>query len=107
MPVNVRTPKQDKRLRQIVAALAEYAVTHPKAEVDVYRHNSVSVRVRVIDPTFRGQTWAQREEDLWVVFERLPEEVVSEISVVLLLTPQEAKKSIANLDFEDPIPSRL
>jgi hypothetical protein len=37
----------------------------------------------------------------------LPEEVVAEITVLLLLTPDEAKKSVGNVDFENPIPSRL
>jgi hypothetical protein len=107
MPVNVRTAKLDKPLRLIKAALEQYAASHPRAEIDAYRHNSVSIRVRVVDPTFKGQTWAQREEDLWAILEKLPEEVVAEISLVILLTPQETKKSIANMDFEDPIPSKL
>jgi hypothetical protein len=107
MPIDLRTPNPDRRLKRIVAALEEYAATHPKAQVSVYRHNDVSVRIRVIDPTFKALSWADRESDLWAVLEKLPEDVVSEISVVILLAPQEAKKSIANMDFEDPIPSRL
>jgi hypothetical protein len=107
MPVKLRTDKPDKRLKQIVAALEEYAATHPRADIEAYRHNSVSVRIRVIDPTFKGQSWSQREEDLWAILERLPEETVAEISLLLLLTPAEAKKSFANADFDDPIPSRL
>jgi stress-induced morphogen len=107
MPVKVRGEVTDKRLQRIVGALEEYAAAHPRAQIEAYRHNAVSVRVRVVDPTFKGMTRVQREEDIWAVLERLPEETVSEVSILLLLTPQEAKKSIANMDFEDPIPTAL
>ena len=39
--------------------------------------------------------------------EKLPEEVQSDISMVVLLTPAETKRSLANLEFEDPSPSLI
>ena len=38
---------------------------------------------------------------------KLPDDVVAEISLLLLLTPKEARKSMANVEFDDPIPSEL
>jgi hypothetical protein len=37
----------------------------------------------------------------------LPDEVQSNLSTVILLTPEETRMSFANLEFEDPIPSSL
>jgi hypothetical protein len=107
MAVKLRTERPDKRMQQIADALDLYAAAHPTAQIEAYRQNSVSVRVRVIDPVFKGRSRAQREEGLWAIRERLPEDVVAEISVLLLLTPDEAKKSFASFDFDDPIPSKL
>jgi hypothetical protein len=105
--IKLRTKRPDKQLKQIVEALKPYDKAHPGADIEVYRQNSVSVRVRVIDPHFEGKSRAQREEELWNGLEQLPEEVAAELSVLLLLTPKEAKVSLASLDFEHPIPSKL
>jgi stress-induced morphogen len=94
-------------MRRILQALDQYAASHPRAEIEIYRQNSVSIRVRVVDPEFKGKSRAQREDELWAIFDKLPDEVVAEISLVLLLTPDEAKKSFANHEFDNPIPSKL
>jgi hypothetical protein len=107
MGVEVRTKPQDAVLKQIIKALKDYAKAHPNAEITVYRHNSVSVRIRVIDSAFANQSRAVREEELWGLLNQLPEDVSAEISLLLLLTPEEAPKSLANIEFENPIPSRL
>jgi hypothetical protein len=107
MPIKLRTKRPDQRLKQIIEILKDFAASHPQAEIEAYRQNSVSVRVRVIDPTFQGRSRSQREEELWAALDRLPEDVVAEISVLLLLTPEEAKSSFASMDFDNPIPSRI
>ena len=107
MAVKIRTERPDKVLRRIARALDEYAASHPEADVELYRQNSVSVRIRVIAPEFRGRGRAEREDELWQVLDRLPEEVETEISLLLMLTPEEAKTSFANLEFDNPIPSSL
>jgi hypothetical protein len=94
-------------LKQIATALKTYDAAHPQTEIEAYRQNSVSVRIRVIDPDFARKSRAQREEEVWAALDRLPEEVVAEISLMLLLTPEEAKKSFANFEFDNPIPSKL
>jgi hypothetical protein len=107
MPIKLRTKRPDQRLKQIVEVLKDFEANHPQAEIEAYRQNSVSVRARVIDPTFQGKSRSQREEELWAALDRLPEDVVAEISVLLLLTPEEAKSSFASMDFDNPIPSRI
>jgi len=44
---------------------------------------------------------------IWKYLETLPEHILVQITVLLSLTPDEAKTSFANMDFDHPIPSRL
>jgi stress-induced morphogen len=106
MPIAVRG-KGDSFTDQVVDALESYESQHPGAEIEAYRRNSVSIRVRIVDPDFSGISRAERHEIVWRFLEKLPEEVQSQVSLLLLLTPEETKSSIANSEFENPIPSSL
>ena len=104
----MRNPMDDQaEVRAILKLLESHKVSHPEAEIKSYRQNSGSIRVRIIDPDFRKLDKALRHDQVWEMLERLPEDIQSQITVVLLLTPEEAKTSFANMDFENPIPSRL
>ena len=94
----------DRNVQQVLDIFAEYEKDHPGAKIDVYRHGSGSIRIRVINPSFRGLDRVDRDTEAWKVLERLPDEVQSEITFLILLTPSETKKSFANLEFEDPVP---
>lgn len=107
MEIKLRTKRPDRVLKDIVKALEKFASRHPNAEIEAYRQNSASVRIRVINPEFNGLTRAVREEELWDSLNELPDETVAEISLLLLLTPAEAQKSFASLEFDDPIPSEI
>jgi len=105
--VNLRTKNPDPILKQILAVLQPYAAAHPTAQVDVYRWSPYSVRIRVIDPAFKGLSRPDRHDRLWKLFETLPDAAVADISMLLPLTPAEAKRSYANMDFENPEPNPL
>jgi hypothetical protein len=107
MVVKTKVKRPDPYLAQIISALENYDHMSPKANVQAYRQNSVSVRIRIIDPTFKGKSRAEREEKVWAILERLPKDVVAEISMLLLLTPEEAKNSYGSQEFDDPIPSPI
>ena len=107
MAITIPRGKSDEVIDTIIEALGTYSAEHPQAKIDVYRQNSVSVRVRIIDPDFTGKGKPQRSQQVWGYLEQLPDEVQSDISTVLLLTPDETKKSFANFEFDDPIPSKL
>lgn len=107
MAVKLRTKRPDPILRQIVAALEEYAKTHPEAEIEAYRQNDVSIRIRIVSPEFQGKSRADREVEVWAALDKLSADAASEVSLLLLLTPQEGKNSFANAEFDDPIPSKL
>jgi len=98
----------DKTVNTIEEKLrAEYCGQHPQARVDVKRYNSVSVRIRVIDPDFATVSRTERDNVVWAILDSLPDKVRADITLLVLLTPSEAKTSIMNLEFEDPLPSRL
>jgi hypothetical protein len=98
---------EEAEVRAIKHALKSYELCHPNAQVTSYRQNSGSIRVRIIDPDFRKLDKALRHDQVWGILDPLPEDILSQITVLLLLTPEEAKTSFANMDFENPIPSRL
>ncbi|HEX3998407.1 MAG TPA: hypothetical protein VHX65_07655 [Pirellulales bacterium] len=81
------------------------AVNVPR--IDLYRQDSVSVRLRIIDPDFAGQSKPQRSQCIWNYLGHLPDDVQADIRTVLLLTPAETKMSLANFEFDDPVPSKL
>ena len=86
--------------------LQEYERMHPQAQIEGRRHNPVSIRLRIVDPDFQGMSRLKREPTIWKLLQRLPEEVFVDITMLLLLTPEEAARSLASQEFDDPIPAR-
>jgi stress-induced morphogen len=107
MGIKVARGKSDEIIERIMAALRPYLDHHPHAEIDLYRQNSVSVRVRIIDSAFLGMSRADRSDKVWKYFEGLIDDDQSEISSLILLTPDETEQSIANFEFNNPVPSGL
>jgi hypothetical protein len=101
--------KPDAQAEQIRTVLERhYLSDHPRAKVDVYRYNAGSIRVRIIDPDFTGKPLTARDTHIWEILEEsLAEETLSEINLLLLLTPPETKTSLMNQEFEEPTPTRL
>jgi hypothetical protein len=102
--------KQDSETRRIFKALKKQFAGLPD-DIDqvVYRYNPGAIRVRVIDDAFRGKSYSERELLIDPVLDSLPEDIRRDITLLLLLTPQEAKSSndLMNLEFDDPVGSRL
>jgi len=92
-------------VRLVQDALRKYAASHPSADIQVRRQNSVSIRIRIIDLDFEGTALVERDTQLWDILDPLPEEVRSQITMLLLLTPKEAKTSFANMEFDHLIES--
>jgi len=106
--MTIKLPKQpDSLVRQLAKALKKYNAVHPNAKIEIKRQNPVSVRIRVIDPDFANKSKVDREEEVWAALQDVPDAAVSEITVLLLLTEEEAAESFANYDFDHPIRSRL
>jgi len=107
MPVEVARGTRDPIVDQIAEALAAYERKHPQSRITIYRQNPYSVRVRIIDPDFQGMSKADRNDYVWRFFDPLSDESQADVSMLVLLTPSEVKKSFANMEFEDPVPSEL
>lgn len=105
--VKTKKPRVGAGVRHVLAALEPYRNVHPRATINVYRQSKFSIRVRVIDPDFAGQALSERDDPLWGLLSALPDDVKFDISMLLLLTPDEAGTSLANFDFENPMPSRI
>jgi len=80
---------------------------------EAYEYNSASIRVRVIDPRFVGKSIEERDAMVAPLLDRLPDDLQAQIMLLLTLTPEEAapgvfhRRSLINLEFEDPSPSLL
>lgn len=93
----------DEDLQKVMHALAVYEARHPKAVIEAVREDKYSIRVRVIDPDFKGVGRHIRHKRVWQMFEGLPGEVVSQVAWLLCVTPREAKTSLASMEFDDAV----
>jgi stress-induced morphogen len=107
MSLEDRSDRPDPRVQRVLDALRQYEQAHPHAEIVVRRQNPVSIRIRIIDPDFKRQDKIEREKEVWRILDTLSDELPADISMLLLLTPEEAPNSFANMEFEHPIPSLL
>ena len=83
-------------------------------QVDAYRYNSASIRVRVIDARFEGLPPDQRDAMVEPYLEQLPERTQADIMNLftfapseLLQTPNSFREFFLNTEFDEPSPSML
>ncbi len=104
MPRHMQNDPVDTDVQAILDLLnCEWKKQHPKAKFDAYRIYPSAIRVRIIDPSFQGIDWSDRNQAVWDLFEQLPLEIASQITLVVLVTPGERKRDGSNVEFEDPI----
>jgi stress-induced morphogen len=99
MPVTIHGTT-DPVTERVATALRSYADAHGAAEVSVHRDSPVSVRVRVIDPDFRDKSRSERHKTVWPLLYPLDEDTLAELTMLLLITPEEEDTSLANQDFK-------
>jgi hypothetical protein len=83
-------------------------------QVDAYRYNSASIRVRVIDRRFEGMPREQRDGMVEPHLEQLPERTQADIVTLFTFAPSETQHTpktfrefMLNSEFEAPSPSML
>lgn len=83
-------------------------------QVDAYRYNAASIRVRVVDSRFEGRPPEERDALVEPVLERLPERTQADIVSLFTFAPSDLQPTdkvnraiLLNAEFEDPSPSRL
>jgi len=104
----IKKGPEDKAVKELNAALGEYESQYPGSETSIYRQNRGAIRVRIVDERFAGKSKSSRHNEVWqFLSERVSEEVMSEVSALLLLQSAEKQTSLANLEFDDPQSSQL
>jgi stress-induced morphogen len=88
-------------------ALSEFEKQHPHARIDLYQRNGLTVRVRVIDPCFAGLRRSERHDLVWEHLEKVPDDVVGRITMLVAVTQKELKDSYGNMEFEKMSPSLI
>ncbi len=80
-------------------------------QVDAYRFNSASIRIRIIDPRFEGKPGSERQDMVFPVIDRLPKRIREDILLLLTMAPSELggpnRHFLVNREFEHPLPSGL
>jgi len=83
-------------------------------QVDAYRYNSASIRVRVIDSRFEGLPPEKRDAMVEPHLEQLPERTQADIMNLFTFAPSELQQTpktfrevLLNTEFDDPSPSML
>ena len=81
-------------------------------QVDAYRYNSASIRLRVIDPRFEGMKREARDTMVETELDKLPHETQLDIVTMftfapseLAQTPKTFREYMQNTEFEDPSPT--
>jgi hypothetical protein len=96
----------DADVLEVQSLLEQSLVERPHARIDAYRFNDCSIRVRIIDRGFQGKPYTERFDATWDLLKQLPERILSQVSLLVLLTPDEIKKQSdygsANFRFENP-----
>jgi stress-induced morphogen len=99
---------QDENVGAILKALETYEKEFSGSDAAIYRQNPGVIRVRIIDDRFAGMPRSRRHDEVWqFLTQHLGEDLMAEIAALLLLPTSELRSSLANLEFEDPLPSRL
>ena len=62
MDIRVTRGKSDDIIERIIAVLCTYRNDHPRAAIDLYRQNSVSVKIRIIDDSVGANEQARTEQ---------------------------------------------
>jgi hypothetical protein len=83
-------------------------------QVDAYRYNPASIRVRVIDRRFEGLSPEARDAMVEPYLSRLPERTQADIMSLFTFAPSELQEPpktfreyMQNMEFDDPSPSML
>src|SRR5208282_4102894 len=100
--------RHDAAVVKLKKVLDNYEQQYPGADATLYRQNSGSLRVRIVDERFAKLSKGDRHDQVWDFLAKdLKNEEMQEISILLLLAPSEQADSFMNWEFDDPIPSRL
>jgi hypothetical protein len=97
----------DALIDKLKGVLEEYERQHPGASATFYRNDDSPVhpgpiRIRIVDDRFAKWPKPQRHDDAWnFISDRLSDDDLQEVSVLLLLSQAEQRSSLMNFEFDD------
>lgn len=110
---NTSTPSWEEK-RTDETRLVEEVLKAGFQQVDAYRYNSASIRVRVIDPQFEDIPHEDRDALVEPYLKRLPEGTQADIMNLFTFAPSELQETpktfrefVLNTEFNAPSPSML
>ncbi|HEX4000415.1 MAG TPA: hypothetical protein VHX65_17825 [Pirellulales bacterium] len=107
---NATVPEWEK-FRTDESRAVELLLRKSFERADAYRYNSASLRVRVIDPSFKGLSREDRDDRVEPALSNLGQDTQADIMNLVLLYPGEENESsrawILNQEFEHPADSML
>jgi stress-induced morphogen len=107
MATIARGPR-DETVERVRSMLDEYERLNPGSVATLYRQNSASIRIKIIDGRFAGWSKGKRHDEVWkFIADKLSDDEIQEISMLLLLAPDELRTSFMNAEFEDPVRSQF
>lgn len=112
MTTTVTPPWEAKRTAE--TRMVEDRLRPHFQQVDAYRYNSASIRVRVIDDRFEGMPRERRDALIEEHIDKLPPETQRDIVTLftftrseLTQTPKTFREFMQNTEFETPSPTML
>ena len=98
--------QSDAVIKAIAKALERFEQDHGGHDSCIlYRYNPASIRIRIVHQVFRKQSKGERHDYAMHYLKDLPEDILSEISILLCLEPGE--NSLLSMEFGDPSLSKL
>ncbi len=112
MTTSTNSPWESRRTDE--TRMVEERLEQQFEQVDAYRYNSASIRLRVIDPRFEGMKREQRDDLVEREIDKLPPETQRDIVTLFTFAPSELvqtstalRERFLNLEFDDPSLSML
>ena len=101
--------KRDMGIKAFKKVLDAYEAKNPGASAELYRQNNASIRIRIVDEKFSRMSKPRRHDKVFkfIADELNDDDLLQELSILLLLAPSEQDSSTMNMEFDDPIPSRF
>ena len=88
-------------VRRLRLALDEYENEHPSARASLYRRNPGAIYIRIVDDHFARVSRWRRHSQVWrFLTDRVGDDDMGEVALLLPLSKAEMKKSMANMEFE-------
>jgi stress-induced morphogen len=111
MTTDNATVSEWEKLRDNDSHTVEELLRKHFQRADAYRYNSASLRVRIIDPRFKGLSREARDDLVEPILSGLEQDTQADIMNLVLLYPSEENDSVRaalfNQEFEHPSPSML